>query len=559
MAVVHGAEINAPRKGGVLLVGEAYGEDEEDAGRPFVGAAGQLLDDLLAYGGFRREDVNITNVVNARPPGDDNDFHRFSDAHVRQGEAELDRLVKRLQPKLIVTVGNPSAAHFVPDWPTGGRGIIGAKGIEERRGYFWETPAGWVLTLLHPAAALRKMVPGYELCRRDFVRAKRWLQGKLPREAFPPCKTLRTQHVPTLLRNDALAFDIETKWNRVFCCGFTGDDLQPYVAKYGEGLRVMGTLLAGREGLHGVAHNGPFDADMLDREGYPTALYTDDTQSAWWALEPELASRDEGDAGGRMTKKSLVFLGSLDPFNLPYWKAPWARPGYPEWECGYPLDSDDDATHARKLSRMGGWDSYVTRRRWTLLQAQMRKEGVEEQYRLAFETNLRCITMTRRGWRVDEALRQERMATLEQRAEQAKQESMLAGLAYIEKHAIDAFKVTKQCPCCGGGLIARHQCWRCAGFARKPTKAMLLANRTDPLGDLAHMKRDELEAFLLAPCTKCQGQGSTFTYVFNPYSGQKLRTLLYDNVGAPQWVFKRKVKMDEMAQQRMLQWAEEGK
>ena len=53
----------------VMLVGEAPGAREDETGRPFVGGAGRLLDDLLAEAGLERADVFITNVVKARPPG----------------------------------------------------------------------------------------------------------------------------------------------------------------------------------------------------------------------------------------------------------------------------------------------------------------------------------------------------------------------------------------------------------------------------------------------------------------------------------------------------------
>src|SRR5919198_4400190 len=53
----------------VMFVGEAPGRNEDEQGRPFVGRAGRLLDELLAEAGLQREQVFITNVVKARPPG----------------------------------------------------------------------------------------------------------------------------------------------------------------------------------------------------------------------------------------------------------------------------------------------------------------------------------------------------------------------------------------------------------------------------------------------------------------------------------------------------------
>ena len=558
--ISHGNEINKPAKGGVLLVGRDWGWHEENEKQPFVGEAGQELDEVLPFGGFRREDVNITNVVQEHRPAYD-EFKNHPESHVEEGRANLDKLVKRLKPKLIITLGNEAAYHFVEGWPTQGRGIYGAKGIEDRRGYFWETKYGWVLTLLHPAGALRKIVPGHELLCRDFGRARRWLRGKLPREEFPEVKTLQ-RTTRTLRQSKILAFDIETRFgHQVFACGFTGDDLQPYVAKYGRGFDLMADLLNGREGQKGVAHNGPYDVDLLDRAGFPTMLYTDDTQAAWGnALEPELAFRDEGEGKGRLTRKGLASLGSLCPtMNVPYWKEEHPRYGHPEWVSGYPRDDlfpeeQEERGELDKLYLMGGRDSYITRRLWNWLWPQVVKQGVEPQYRLAFETNVRCITMTRRGWRVNEPLRVERMEALDKRAEEAKEIARDAALLYIEKHEIEDFRWVKQCWCCNG---AGGRCWRCAGLGAMPGKKaeygpFLAVNN---LGEVDEYTVAELKD-LLPECETCAGIGSRSGYDFNPYSGPQLRTLLYKHVGAPKWVFKGKEKMDEMAQLRMLLWSE---
>ncbi len=485
----------------------------------------------------------------------------------------LDKLVRRLKPKLIITLGNEAAYHFVEGWPTQGRGIYGAKGIEDRRGYFWETQYGWVLTLLHPAGALRKIVPGHELLCRDFGRVRRWLKGKLPREEFPEVRTLKqTFDVDMLSRSSVLAFDIETRFgHQIFCTGFTGDDLQPYVAKYGRGFDLMRQLLRGRKGQKGVAHNGPYDVDLLDRADFPTWLYTDDTQTAWGnALEAELAFRDEGPSGGRLTRKGLASLGSLCPtLNVPFWKASYPRFGHPEWVSGYPTDKpptesdglfpegEEEQRELSKLYTMGGRDSYIARRLWDWLWPLVKKQGVEPQYRLAFNTNLCCITMTRRGWRVGEKLRVERMEALDKRAEEAKQIARDAGLAYIKLHEIEDFRWVKQCWCCNG---VGDPCWRCAGFGEMPKKKaayMPFLAITDPRSDktVDDYTSKELKE-MLPVCETCAGVGSMTGFDFNPYSGPQLRTLLYEYVGAPKWVFRGKEKMDEMAQLRMLLWSE---
>ncbi len=124
----------------VMLVGEAPGASEDRAGRPFVGRAGKLLEELLAEAGLARDEVYITNVVKARPPGN-RDPKASEVAHCMPwllAELEL------VSPRLVVPLGRHALAHFAP-----GRKITEVAGTllqEEGRALF---------PLLHPAAALR--------------------------------------------------------------------------------------------------------------------------------------------------------------------------------------------------------------------------------------------------------------------------------------------------------------------------------------------------------------------------------------------------------------------
>jgi uracil-DNA glycosylase len=74
----------------VVLVGEAPGASEDRTGRPFVGSAGKLLDRLLEEAGLQREDVFITNVVKARPPGNRDPKADEVAHHLPWLEAQLD-------------------------------------------------------------------------------------------------------------------------------------------------------------------------------------------------------------------------------------------------------------------------------------------------------------------------------------------------------------------------------------------------------------------------------------------------------------------------------------
>src|SRR3954469_22464833 len=95
----------------VVIVGEAPGASEDKAGRPFVGRAGRLLDALLAEAGLEREDVFITNVVKARPPGNRDPRADEVAHHLPWLEAQLEVI----RPRLVVPLGRHALARFAPD------------------------------------------------------------------------------------------------------------------------------------------------------------------------------------------------------------------------------------------------------------------------------------------------------------------------------------------------------------------------------------------------------------------------------------------------------------
>ncbi len=158
-------------RSGVMFVGEAPGRNEDEQGRPFVGAAGQLLTDLITRVlGLRREDVFITNVVKCRPPGN------------REPESEevatcwryLEAQVRILRPRMIVALGRHAATALLagpgsrPLSINGVRGrprVVRISGLEVT-----------VFPTLHPAAALynRGQVDALE---EDFRRLSGLLGG----------------------------------------------------------------------------------------------------------------------------------------------------------------------------------------------------------------------------------------------------------------------------------------------------------------------------------------------------------------------------------------------
>ncbi|MGE0057806.1 MAG: uracil-DNA glycosylase family protein [Dehalococcoidia bacterium] len=125
----------------IMLIGEAPGYYEDQQGRPFIGAAGQFLETLLASIGLKRSDVFIANVIKCRPPGNRDPLpdEISSCAGYLQSQRET------IQPKVIVTLGRYSLAKFFPGQP-----------ISKIHGQGRKVGDTWVVPMYHPAAALHQ-------------------------------------------------------------------------------------------------------------------------------------------------------------------------------------------------------------------------------------------------------------------------------------------------------------------------------------------------------------------------------------------------------------------
>jgi DNA polymerase len=93
-----------------MFIGEAPGFHEDQQGRPFVGAAGRFLEELLDHIGLKREDVFIANVIKCRPPGNRDPLPE----EIEACKPFLDRQIELIQPKLVVTLGRFSMARAFP-------------------------------------------------------------------------------------------------------------------------------------------------------------------------------------------------------------------------------------------------------------------------------------------------------------------------------------------------------------------------------------------------------------------------------------------------------------
>jgi len=131
-----------PANAEILFIGEGPGFHENEQGRPFVGAAGKFLEELLGKVGLRRNQVFITNVVKCRPPGNRDPQPEEVETCTR---AYLDRQIQAINPKVIVTLGRYSMGLFIPNVK-----------ISNVHGQAMQVKGRLVVPMYHPAAALHQ-------------------------------------------------------------------------------------------------------------------------------------------------------------------------------------------------------------------------------------------------------------------------------------------------------------------------------------------------------------------------------------------------------------------
>lgn len=130
----------------LMFIGEGPGEQEDLQGRPFVGQAGQFLEEMLGMINLKREDVFIGNLVKCRPPRNRDPYPNEIEICIKH---YLYHQIKIINPKLIVTLGRHAMEVFVP-----GKKISQIHGHPKRM-INQETKVKQVyLPLYHPAAAL---------------------------------------------------------------------------------------------------------------------------------------------------------------------------------------------------------------------------------------------------------------------------------------------------------------------------------------------------------------------------------------------------------------------
>lgn len=130
-----------PANAEIMFIGEGPGFHENEQGRPFVGASGKFLDNLLSQAGLTRADVFIANVVKCRPPDNRDPQTR----ELESCDVYLERQIEAINPSIIVTLGRFSMNKFMK----------GAK-ISQVHGQMQKIGERYVIAMFHPAAALHQ-------------------------------------------------------------------------------------------------------------------------------------------------------------------------------------------------------------------------------------------------------------------------------------------------------------------------------------------------------------------------------------------------------------------
>lgn len=141
----------------IMFIGEAPGYYEDLQGRPFVGQAGHLLDQLIVLAGLSRKEVFIANIIKHRPP----DNRDPKDKEISACADWLNRQIDIIDPKIIITLGRFSMLKFVP-----------GQSISRVHGLLFKADDRIIVPMYHPAAALRSTAVMQQI-RQDFINLPR--------------------------------------------------------------------------------------------------------------------------------------------------------------------------------------------------------------------------------------------------------------------------------------------------------------------------------------------------------------------------------------------------
>ena len=155
----------------IMFIGEAPGRNEAKTGRPFCGAAGKILDELLAFAKIERKDVYITNIIKDRPP-----FNRDpSPEEISIYAPFLNKQIEIIRPEIISTLGRFSMKYIMEKFD------LNPGSISENHGKVFEANSSYgkikIIPLYHPAVAVYNNSKKDDL-KKDFVILKQYYEKK---------------------------------------------------------------------------------------------------------------------------------------------------------------------------------------------------------------------------------------------------------------------------------------------------------------------------------------------------------------------------------------------
>jgi len=324
------AHSSGPRDAKIALVGEAFGEQEDLVGRPFIGSSGQELTRILKEAGIAREECFLTNVLPLRPPSNNLDFlcgpkktvgKDYTLAPLKQGKyllpeylPNVQRLKQELElvnPNLVVALGNTSC------WALMGQAKIGA--LRGSVAYGTLCPSLKILPTYHPAAILYNwsqrpvMIADLIKAEREMkfpevVRPERWVL------IDPTFQEIHDWIKAHLLSADEIGVDVETGGGMIKCIGFAPNPEHAMVIPFldrskpdGHYWPTQGDEIAAWEIVRHILEdlpckkvfqNGLYDLQYIIPMGIFPKDCTEDTMLLHHSLFPEM-------------QKGLGFLGSV--------------------------------------------------------------------------------------------------------------------------------------------------------------------------------------------------------------------------------------------------------
>lgn len=304
------SEIRGSGGEGVLIVGEALGEDEAKAGKAFVGKTGQLLERII----YRTHDAErarpldfdrdfwITNIIRCRPPGNKLAGEAYEEEAIRRCNHFLVDTVAELKPRAIVAVGGTAL-----------RALTSYAGIDRLRGYTFSFQGIPVVGTFHPSYLVRGKIHLARVVQNDILKAVTIARHGVParsiRYALHPTAAEAWEYLKAYEEDitRTLAFDIETPWGTVgekddeiwdtqvednanytiLRISFSYAEHTAITVPWVEPFVSFARRLLATQGPKTV-WNGNFDIPRLEANDAPVEGLVVDAMHAWKALEPAL-------------------------------------------------------------------------------------------------------------------------------------------------------------------------------------------------------------------------------------------------------------------------------